>query len=156
MSVKNIVNRFASITAGLAVTLCSTAPAAVAQSASQTSIYQAGANAAARLRAGGYTLNHLDNVPSYDAFLRGGQRVSVSVNVPSPGKYVLLVGGDNDTTDLDVYFPQIGASDVTYGRTALISFDVYRTGQFIYDIDMLNCRAPNCGVFAVLLRVGNA
>lgn len=153
MFIKDIVRQCAGVTAGFAIAVGGSVPAAFAQSASEASLYQAGYNAGARLQAEGYSLNTLDGVPYYNAFLESGESQTVRVNIPSTGSYVLLIGGDDDTVDLDLYFPQINASDTTFGRTAFINFDVSRTGEFFYEIDMQNCQTSNCGVFAVLLRV---
>ena len=71
------------------------------------------------------------------------------------GVAIALLVGDDDTVDLDVYFPQIGIEDVTYGPTGLIEFTVTQPGEFVYEIDMLECETVNCGVYAVLLTVGN-
>ena len=124
-----------------------------AQSASEVSMYEAGLNAGERLAAEGYDLYSLETAPYYTAFLKGGQNQTVTVDIPRTGSYILLVGGDNDTVDLDLYFPQVSARDVTFGNTAFINFDVYRPGRFTYNINMLNCQAVNCGVYAVLLSI---
>lgn len=150
-----IVRRSVTVTAGLAIALTSSASVTLAQSASEVSMYQAGYNAGQRLQQEGFSLDNLDGAPYYTDFLEDGEVSSISVNIPSTGNYILLVGGDDDTADLDVYFPQINANDVTFGRTAFINFDVTRPGEFVYEIDMLDCQTPNCGVYAVLLRVGN-
>lgn len=155
MFIKDIVRQCASVTAGFAIAMGSSIPAVFAQSASEISLYQAGYNAGIRLQQEGFSLNSLEGVPYYDVFLESGEAITVRVNVLHTGDYVLLVGGDNDTDDLDVYFPQVNASDVTFGRTAFINFNVFRPGEFFYEMDMRNCGTANCGVVAVLLKAGN-
>ena len=118
-------------------------------------MYQASFNALDRVAREGYTIDNLDGVPEYSTYLRDGESQRVSVNIPDTGDYILVIGSDNDTNDLDAYFSQIDASDVSYGPTAFFDFSVTRPGDFTYEIDMLDCATPNCGVFAVLLRVGN-
>ncbi|MEM6836703.1 MAG: hypothetical protein AAF609_07585 [Cyanobacteria bacterium P01_C01_bin.120] len=154
MSVKNIGYQLAGVTAGVAIVVGS-ATTALAQNATEDSMYQAGYNAGVRLQSAGYDLNNLEGAPYYTAFLENGDVQTVSVNIPYTGEYVLLIGGDDDTMDLDVYFPQIGAQDVTYGPTGLIEFSVTQPGEFVYEIDMLECQTVNCGVYAVLLTVDN-
>jgi hypothetical protein len=155
MFANNIARQFASITFLVAAATVGTASATFAQSASSVSLYQAGYNAGSRLQSQGYTLNTLEGAPYYDTFLESGVSQSVRVSIPYAGRYVLLVGGDNDTVDLDVNFSQIGAIDDTFGRTAFIDFRVASPGDFFYTIDMLNCQAGNCGVAAFLFRIGN-
>jgi len=153
MSLNSVSRQLIGITAGVAIAVGSTASAVVAQNATEDSMYQAGYNAGLRLQQAGYDLTSLDGAPYYTAFLENGDFRTVSVDIPYTGEYVLLIGGDDDTVDLDVYFPQIGASDTTYGPTGLIEFTVMQPGQFVYEIDMLNCATANCGVYAVLLTV---
>jgi len=153
MSLNRVGRQLIGLTAGVAIALGSAAPAVVAQSATEDSMYQAGYNAGLRLRDAGYDLTSLDGAPYYTAFLENGDVRTVSVDIPYTGEYVLLIGGDDDTVDLDVYFPQIGASDTTYGPTGLIEFTVTQPGEFVYEIDMLDCATMNCGVYAVLLTV---
>ena len=152
MIIKNIVRQCMGFSTGFAIVLGGIASPVFAQSASENSIYEAGYNAGQRLVREGFSLRTLEGVPYYNAFLESGDIRTVRVNIPRPGNYVLLVGGDNDTIDLDMHFPQADASDVTFGRTAFINFDVYRSGDFFYDIHMLNCQTINCGVTAVLLK----
>ena len=149
--------RLTSTLVGLSMLGAGFTPAAVAQSdsASGRSMYQASFNALDRVAREGYTIDNLDGVPEYSTYLRDGESQRVSVNIPDTGDYILVIGSDNDTNDLDAYFSQIDASDVSYGPTAFFDFSVTRPGDFTYEIDMLDCATPNCGVFAVLLRVGN-
>lgn len=149
------LRRLLGVAAGLTLAASATVPKAWAQPAPDAALYQAGSNAAKRLLEAGYLVHTFDGAPVYETFLGGGQSRNVSVAIPSAGQYVLLVGGDDDTVDLDVYFPQVSASDTTEGPTALIPFDVNHSGQFFYNIDMQRCQAANCGVFAVLLRIGD-
>ena len=153
MSLNSVGRQLVGVTAGVAIAIAGTASATYAQSASEDSMYQAGYNAGVRLQEAGYSLNSLEGAPYYTAFLETGDVNTVSVDIPYAGEYVLLIGGDYDTVDLDVYFPQVGASDTTFGPTGLIEFTVTQPGEFIYEIDMLNCDAGNCGVYAVLLTV---
>ena len=155
MLVKNIGQQLVGITAGVALAIGGTASVTYAQSASEVSLYQAGYNAGMRLESEGYTLYNLDDAPYYTVFLENGDIDTVSVDIPYTGQYVLLIGGDDDTVDLDLYFPQIGAIDDTFGNTGLIEFSVTQPGEFVYDIDMLDCQAANCGVYAVLLRISD-
>lgn len=155
MFAHNIARQFAGITFLVAAATVGTTSATFAQSASSVSLYQAGYNAGARLQSEGYTLNTLEGAPYYETFLEGGASKSVKVSIPYAGRYVLLVGGDSDTVDLDVNFSQIGVIEDTFGRTALIDFSVATPGDFFYTIDMLNCQTGNCGVSAFLLRIGN-
>lgn len=153
MSTNNYGQRLLGVVAGTAIALIGTTSATLAQNATEDSMYQAGYNAGVRLREAGYNLNTLDGAPYYTAFLETGEVNTISVDIASTGEYVLLIGGDDDTVNLDVYFPQIGASDTTFGPTGLIEFTVTQPGEFIYEIDMLDCAAGNCGVYAVLLTV---
>lgn len=121
-------------------------------SPSTRSMEQAGLNAGYRLRAEGYDLYNLENIPQYHAFMRSNTTQTVSVDVPTTGQYILLVGGDDDTQDLDIELHDIG-SDITPANTGFILFNIYKPGRLFYDIKMLDCRAPNCRVFAVLLTV---
>lgn len=155
MSINSIVRQCAGVAAGCVLAMGGSTSVALAQSASEASLYQAGYNAGVRLQQEGFELTSLDNAPYYDGFLEHREVRTISVSIPRSGEYVLLVGGDDDTADLDVYFPQINASDVSYGNTAFINFNVSRPGEFYYEIDMINCRTANCGVHAVLLRVGS-
>jgi hypothetical protein len=138
-----------------AVALSGSALSVSGQSLSEVSMRQAGYNAGQRLVQEGYEILSIDGAPHYGVFLRSGEVDYVSVDIPRTGKYVLVVGGDNDTRDLDLYFPQIDAYDTSYGLTGFVEFTVYRPGRFVYQIDMLNCGNANCGVFAVLLAVRN-
>lgn len=155
MSVKGIGRQLAGATAGLAIFVGGTASVVFAQTATEDSMYQAGYNAGARLQQAGYSLTSLEGAPYYTAFLQSGDINTVSVDIPYTGEYLLLIGGDDDTVDLDVYFPQVGVSDTTFGPTGLIEFTVTQPGEFVYEIDMLDCAAGNCGVYAVLLSVDN-
>lgn len=155
MSIKSVLWKCACLTAGIAVSISGTTSESLAGRASEASMRQAGYNAGLRLKKEGYSLRTLKGAPYYTAFLKDGQTRDIRVNIPSRGKYVLLVGGDNDTADLDAYFPQINARDTTLGNTAFFDFRVSRPGNFFYRINMLDCQTPNCGVYAVLLRVGN-
>jgi hypothetical protein len=155
MSIKKIVRQCVGVVVSLTITMGGSISAASAQTASEVSIYQAGYSAAQRLVQEGFRLYTLDGAP-YDVFFaRNGEVTTMDLYIPRTGNYVLLVGGDNDTYNLDVYFPQADASDITYGRTGFINFDVYRPGRFVYQIDMLSCKTANCGVYAVLLRVSD-
>jgi hypothetical protein len=139
---------------GGAIALGSLPLAGVAQTASEVSLGEAGSNAGQRLAQEGYSINTLDGVPYYTGFMRDGEVRNIRVRIPQRGNYILVVAGDNDTVDLDIYANQMNASDTSFGRTAFINFDVVRPGELIYEIDMQNCAAPNCGVIAVLLSVG--
>lgn len=154
MLINNIVRQCAVVTVGFMFAANVNIPATFAQSPSERSLYQAGYNAGQRLQQEGFSLNTLEGAPYYETFLESEEIITVGVDIPSTGNYILLVGGDDDTVDLDVYFPQINASDVTFGNTAFIDFQVLRPGEFSYEIDMLDCRTVNCGVYAVLLKVG--
>ncbi|NET42842.1 hypothetical protein [Okeania sp. SIO2B3] len=114
-------------------------------------MYEAGVNLRRRLSAEGYDLISLQDVPMYHSFMRAYTTQTVFVDVKQTGSYILLVGGDNDTQDLDITLQGIG-SDSTRASTGFIKFNVYRPGRFFYDIKMLGCRTKNCGVFAVLLK----
>jgi hypothetical protein len=151
MAIQGIARLCAGLTIGLAMNM--TGAAAFAQTASELSIWQAGYNAGSRLASEDFTLLNLDGVPFYSDFLRGGEIQTISVEVPSPGRYVLLIGGDNDTVNLDLYAPQINANDTSFGRTGFIEFDVFRPGRFFYQVDMQRCNAGNCGMVAYLLKV---
>lgn len=155
MSISGIVRQCAGVAAGCVVAVGASTSVALAQSASEASLYQAGYNAGLRLQQEGFELTSLDGAPYYDGFLENREIRTISVSIPRPGEYILLVGGDDDTVDLDLYFPQINASDVSYGNTAFINFNVSRPGEFVYEVDMINCRTVNCGIHAVLLRVGS-
>ncbi len=155
MSVTSFGRQLAGVTAGCAIVVSGTASAGLAQNATEEAMYQAGYNAGMRLQAEGYDLNTLEGAPYYADFLRSGDVYTISVDIPSTGDYLLLIGGDDDTVDLDVYFSQIGANDTTFGPTGLIEFTVTQPGEFAYEIDMLDCAAANCGVYAVLLTVDN-
>ena len=151
-----VTRRLTSTVAGLSVLAAGFTPAAVAQdAASGRAMFQATYNALERVSNEGYTVENLDGVPEYTTYLRDGETQQVRVNIPTAGDYILVIGGDNDTNDLDAYFSQINSSDTSYGPTAFFDFTVTRPGDFTYEIDMLDCSTPNCGVYAVLLRVGN-
>lgn len=149
------MRRWAGLAVGSAIALTSLPAVVFAQNASQASLREAAAFARARLSQEGYSITSLDGVPYYTGFLRHREVRNIRVNVPRRGNYVLLVSGDSDTVDLDIRMNQINASDVSFGRTAFLNFNVYRSGDMFYEIDMQRCDAPNCGVVAVLLRVGN-
>lgn len=151
MFVKEVARKSAYALTGFLVAIGLNVPT-FAQSASEISIYQAGYNAGIRLQREGFSLDTAVGAPSISLFLRSGETRQVRFNVPRTGRYILLVGGDNDTVDLDVYFRQANINDVSFGNTALIDFDVFRPGEFLYEIHMLRCQAGNCGVHAVLLR----
>ena len=153
--VKNlIVRQFSAAAVATVIAFTGNVHAAFGQaiSASTESMEQAGLNAGYRLRTEGYNLYNLDNVPSYSSFMRSYTTETVFVDVPTTGQYILLVAGDDDTQDLDIELDGIG-SDLSSASTGFILFDVYKPGRLWYDIKMLGCDAPNCGVFAVLLTV---
>ncbi|MCA1992419.1 MAG: hypothetical protein LDL41_10335 [Coleofasciculus sp. S288] len=152
---KNLILRQISATAvATVVALTGGVRAAFGQaiSSSTRSMEQAGLNAGYRLRAEGYDLYNIKNTPQYHTFMPNRTTKTVSVDVPTTGQYILLVGGDDDTQDLDIELHDVG-SDTTSANTGFILFNVYKPGRFLYDIQMVDCRAPNCGVFAVLLTV---
>lgn len=155
MLAKSVVCSCVSLAATIAIAMEGIGSGTLAQSASEVSMYQAGHNVGLRLKQEGFSLNRLEGAPYYEGFLESGKTQNVKVNVPSTGEYILVVGGDNDTRDLDVYVPQINVSDTGFGTTAFVHFEVYRPGQLLYSIDMQSCQAGNCGVFAVLLSVGD-
>ncbi|MEM9803858.1 MAG: hypothetical protein AAF959_01145 [Cyanobacteria bacterium P01_D01_bin.56] len=152
MSIKRIVHQAASLTLGCVLAVSGTTSAAFAKTASERSMYDAGYNAGLRLYSEGY--GHLDIAQGsyYSGFLQHRENRTITVDIPRTGVYVLAIGGDNDTVDLDAEFPQINGIDNAYGRTAFFEFTVYRPGRFSYEIDMLNCQTTNCGVYAILLN----
>jgi len=145
--------QWAGVTLGLAMAAATSAPV-VAQS-SDDYLYQAGYNAGVRLQQEGYSLNNLDGAPYYESYLDDGEVRTITVDISRTGNYVLVIGGDDDTVDLDAYFSQIGANDTTMGPTAFFDFNVTQPGRFSYQIDMVNCATPSCAVYAVLLSVGD-
>lgn len=150
-----LLRQYTGLMMGCTIALGGLPSPAIAQSASNISMREAVASARQRLTQEGYSVNSVEGAPYYTAFLRSGEARSVRVNIPRQGNYVLVVAGDNDTVDLDVYANQFNAHDVSFGPTGLLDFNVYRTGELVYEIDMLQCDAGNCGVVALLLSVGN-
>ncbi|NEP23860.1 hypothetical protein [Moorena sp. SIO3I6] len=147
-----IVRQFSATIAATVIVFTSGVRTAFGQQtrASSRSMYEAGLNMRARLKSEGYDLISLKDVPYYHRFMRGYTTQTVYVDIPKTGRYILLVGGDNDTQDLDIKLHGIG-SDLSRANTGFIVFNVYKPGRLYYDIKMLGCKAPNCGIFAVLL-----
>lgn len=109
-------------------------------------------NMGERLANDGFEIYSLDDVPSWDGSLSSGEEESLSIYV-TPGKYVLLTGGDNDTRDVDLVVHGIGSDLSNNNRTGLVQFTITRAGQISYDISMYSCRTSTCAVSIVLLTV---
>ncbi len=105
-----------------------------------------------RLANENFEIYNLDNVPRWDGTLSSGERERLSIYV-TPGEYVLLTGGDNDTRDVDLIVHDIGSDVTANNRTGLVHFTITRAGQISYDISMFSCRTSSCAVSIVLLTV---
>ncbi len=105
-----------------------------------------------RLASEGFEIYNLDNVPNWDGSLSSGESETLSIYV-TPGEYVLLTGGDNDTRDIDLVVHGIGSDLAANNRTGLVQFVVTRAGQISYDISMYSCRTSSCAASIVLLTV---
>lgn len=130
------------------------AVSAQSSSASNESISQAARKARVRLDSEGYTVTNTNNLPTYHTFMKAYTTKTVYVDIKTKGRYVLVVGSDNDTQDLDIELRGIG-SDTSRASTGFVEFNVYKPGRLHYDIKMLGCRANNCGVYAALLSIGS-
>ncbi|MGK7889199.1 MAG: hypothetical protein AB4042_07680 [Leptolyngbyaceae cyanobacterium] len=153
MLTQKVVRQCALAIASLSVAFNSGISGALAQSAAERSIEQAAYNTGLRLQHEGYVLRSLDGALTYQTFIANGASESIRFNVPYTGNFVLAIGGDHNTADLDLYFPQINGGDTSFGPTGFSDFNVYRPGEFYYTIDMVDCQAAVCGVYAIVLEV---
>ena len=99
-----------------------------------------------------------DNICMLGAFVRKSESVKWSTTLRVGKKYVIVGGGDEDATDLDIIvrnsIGQIVVNDTQTDNNPIVQFDVNSTGKYTIELKLYGCSTNASYVSMAIMRDG--